>query len=277
MCKLDYWVEKPKGVFLTMTYETLIVSDKANIRIISINRIQVHNALNKQVFLELKQVLQEIAHNKNIRALVITGCGEKSFVAGADISEMKSFTPMQAKQFSALGQDIFDGLENLDIPVIAAVNGYALGGGLELALACDFIYASEKAVFGLVETKLGLIPGFGGIGRLAKRVGVAYAKEMVFCALQITATEALRVGLVNKIVDQQKVLEEALTMAEKITQCGPLAVCFAKRLLNQAQHTDLATCNKLERANFGLIFSTKDHTEGINAFLEKRKSIFEGV
>jgi enoyl-CoA hydratase len=260
-----------------MSYENLIVSDQSSIRIISINRIQVHNALNKKVFLELKEILQDITHNNNIRALIITGCGEKSFVAGADISEMKSFSPMQAKQFSALGQDIFDALENLDIPVIAAVNGYALGGGLELALACDFIYASEKAVFGLVEAKLGLIPGFGGIARLAKRVGVAYAKEMVFAALQITAIEALRIGLVNKIVEHPNVLEEALKIAEKITQCAPLAVLSAKKLLNQAQYTDLATCNKLEQANFGLIFSTSDHTEGINAFLEKRKSMFEGA
>ena len=163
-----------------MAYEHLILEDKGHTRVITISRPRVHNALNKPLLLEFDRAILEIEQHKDIRCVIITGAGEKSFVAGADISEMRSLAPLEAEAFSALGQKIMDHISTIKVPVIAAVNGFALGGGLELALACDFIYASENASFGLVETKLGLIPGFGGFARLSRRVGTAYAKEMIF-------------------------------------------------------------------------------------------------
>lgn len=260
-----------------MAYENLILSDKGSTRTITINRPKVLNALNKKVLFELKQAVSDIEQNKNIRAVVITGAGEKSFVAGADISEMKNCSSIEAENFSHIGQMVFDSLENLKCPVIACVNGYALGGGLELALACDFIYSSENASFGLVETKLGLIPGFGGIARLCRRVGSAYAKEMIFSASHVTAQEALRVGLVNKVVDDGNVVDSCLSLAEKMSERGPLALGVCKKLLRQAENINKDAMDHLERTSFGLIFSSKDSKEGINAFLDKRPAVFEGV
>lgn len=260
-----------------MAYETLILTDKEDTRIITINRPQVLNAINKKVLLELKQVFTEAQDNKNILAIILTGAGEKSFVAGADISEMKSLSALEAAKFSSLGQNVFNLISHLKIPVIAAINGYALGGGLELALACDFMYAAENASFGLVETKLGLVPGFGGCARLVKRVGISYAKEMIFCASTINSTEALRVGLINKILKDYEVVEYARNVAQKIAQRGPLAISLAKSVLNHADDADLNTIFALERTNFGLAFSSKDHKEGIEAFLEKRNPSFEGI
>lgn len=260
-----------------VAYEHLILEDKGYTRIVTINRIKVHNALNKRVLLELDKVFSEIDQNKNIRCVVITGAGEKSFVAGADVNELKTLSPIEAESFSGLGQRVMDSIANLRMPVIAAVNGYALGGGLELALACDFIYASENASFGLVETKLGLIPGFGGIVRLSRRIGLAYAKEMIFSGAQINASEAVRIGLANRMVAEGEVLEAARTLADKISERGPYAVGLAKKLLREADNATTATANTLERTGFGLVFSSRDHTEGISAFLEKRAASFEGA
>lgn len=260
-----------------MAYENLILEDKGHTRVITISRPRVHNALNRRVLLELERVLTEIDQNTNIRCLVMTGAGEKSFVAGADISELKSLSPIEAEIFSGLGQRVMDLIANLRIPVVAAVNGYALGGGLELALACDFIYASENASFGLVEAKLGLIPGFGGIARLSRRVGAAFAKEMIFSGAQISASEALRIGLANRVVAEGEVLESAKNLADKISERGPLAVSLAKKFLRESENTSIATANTLERAGFGLVFSSRDHHEGISAFLEKRAASFEGA
>lgn len=260
-----------------MAYEHLILEDKGHTRIITVNRTKFHNALNKRLLLDLERAVTEIEQHKGIRCVVIAGAGEKSFVAGADINELKTLSPLDAENFSALGHRVMDSIANLKIPVIAAVNGYALGGGLELALACDFIYASENASFGLVEAKLGLIPGFGGIARLSRRVGTAYAKELIFSCAQINATEALRIGLINRMVGEGEVLESAKNLADKISERGPYAVSLAKKLLKEADSAPLATINSLERAGFGLVFSSRDHHEGINAFLEKRAASFEGL
>lgn len=260
-----------------MAYENLILEDKGYIRIITINRPKVHNALNKRVLLDLEKAFFEIEQHKTIRCIIVTGAGEKSFVAGADIAELKSLTPLEAENFSSLGHRVMDFIANLRIPVIAAVNGYCLGGGLELALACDFIYAAENASFGLVEAKLGLIPGFGGIARLSRRVGTAMAKEMILSAGQINASEALRNGLANKVVSEGEVLESAKNLAEKIAERGPYAVALAKKLLGEAENAQITILNSLERAGFGLVFSTRDHAEGISAFLEKRAATFEGL
>jgi enoyl-CoA hydratase len=260
-----------------MAYENLILEDKSYTRIITINRPKVHNALNKRVLCELEKALLEAEQNRGFRCLILSGAGDKSFVAGADIAEMKSIGPLEAEHLSSLGHRVMDLIANLRMPVIAAVNGYALGGGLELALACDFIYASENASFGLVESKLGLIPGFGGIARLARRIGTAYAKEMIFSGAQINASEALRIGLVNRLVGEGEVLEMAKNLSDKISERGPYAVALAKKALREAEFASMSTMNALESLGFGLAFSTRDHTEGIGAFLEKRSATFEGI
>lgn len=260
-----------------MAFEHLILEDKGHARVITISRPKVHNALNKRLLLELERVFSEIELNKGIRSVILTGAGDKSFVAGADINELKNLSALEAEGVSALGHRVMDLIAGLRIPVIAAVNGYALGGGLELALACDFIFASENSSFGLVETKLGLIPGFGGLARLSKRVGNAYAKELIFSGSQINAQEALRIGLVNRVVGEGEVVGVAKNTADKICERGPYAVALAKRLLNEAPNTSVPTLNALERTGFGLVFSTRDHSEGINAFLEKRMPSFEGA
>lgn len=260
-----------------MAYEFLIFEDKGHTRIVTISRPKVHNALNKRVLLDIEKAFFEIEQHKNIRCVVLTGAGEKSFVAGADINELKTLSSLEAEAFSALGHRVIDLIAHLKMPVIAAVNGYALGGGLELALACDFIYAAENASFGLVETKLALIPGFGGIARLSKRVGLAHAKEMIFSSAQINAREALRIGLVNRVVAEGEVLESAKNLAEKISERGPYAVMLAKKLLREAENASTDTINALERTAFGLVFSSQDHSEGIAAFLEKRAAKYDGI
>jgi enoyl-CoA hydratase len=259
-----------------MAYENLIVIDRGPVRTITVNRPDVLNALSQTVLGEFEAVLDDLESSKDIRAVILTGAGEKSFVAGADISEMRKFSPKDAEAASARGQRLFDRLENLPVPVIAAVNGFALGGGLELALACDFIYASENAKLGLVEANLGLIPGYGGVARLCRRVGVALAKELIFSSKICKAEEALRIGLVNKVVDAGEVVEAAMKTATIITEKGPYAVELVKRLLADGQDADLRTANRLEQHSFGLVFSSEDAQEGIAAFLEKRQANFAG-
>ena len=257
-----------------MTYENLTIADQGLAKVITLSRPAVLNALNKQTLLELEQALLDISNQDCVRAVVITGAGDKSFVAGADISEMKNLTPMQAEQFSVLGHRVFDLIGTMKVPVIAAVNGFALGGGLELALACDFIYASENASFGLVETKLGLIPGFGGVARLTRRVGDAYAREMIFSAMQINAQEAWRIGLVNRLVPPGEVVLAALGTVKQILNRGPYAISLAKSLVREGQNVDMRTANAMEQRSFGLVFSSEEHDEGIKAFLEKRIASF---
>jgi enoyl-CoA hydratase len=260
-----------------MAFENLIVSDRGHTRTITINRTKVLNALNRSTLLELQKAFSDLEEARDVRAVIVTGGGEKAFVAGADISEMKSFSPIQAEAFSRLGHDVLDGIGNSRVPVIAAVNGFALGGGLELALACDFIYASHHATLGLVETKLGLIPGFGGVARLTRRVGEAMAKELIFAGKQIKADEALRIGLVNLVTDEDaSVVDAALASAETIADRGPYAVGLAKSLIRDGVDADWRAANAMEQRCFGLVFSSKDHDEGINAFMEKRKPQFEG-
>ena len=259
-----------------MSYENLIISDRANIRVITVNRPAVLNALNKRTLLELDAALCDVENNHTVKAVVMTGAGNKSFVAGADIAEMKNLTPVEAEQMSALGHRAMDHITLLKVPVIAAVNGFALGGGLELALACDFIYANENALLGLVETKLGLIPGFGGVARLVRRVGKAQASEMIFSAAQITANEAMRIGLLNRITPEEEVVEAAVAVAEKIIQRGPYAISLVKGLIRETQDADMRTANAMEQRCFGLVFASRDHGEGIRAFLDKRIPSFEG-
>lgn len=258
-----------------MAFENLIVIDRGPARIITINRADALNALNKKTLIELERAVHE-AEQHAVRCIILTGCGDKAFVAGADVAEMKSLTPAEAEEFSRLGHRVMDRIEDARVPVIAAVNGFALGGGLELALACDFIYASANAVLGLPETGLGLIPGFGGTTRLARRIGLALAREMIFTGKKLKAEDALRAGLVNQVTPEGEVVDAAVKVAEAIAKNGPYAVTLAKRLLVENQDANHATANLSEQRSFGLVFSTKDHEEGIAAFIEKRKPSFEG-
>jgi enoyl-CoA hydratase len=259
-----------------VSYENLLVEDAGAVRTITLNRPKALNALNRQTVLELGRALDDTASSTSLRVLVITGAGEKSFVAGADITEMKDMTPLQASGMSILGHKTLDKIATLPIPAIAAVNGFALGGGLELALACDFIIASDNARLGLVETNLGIIPGFGGVARLARRVGQAYASEMIFSAAQLDSAEALRVGLVNRVVLLAELKATVGKVADAIASKGPLAVALVKRLLVEGSDADARTAHALEQASFGLVFSTADKSEGVAAFLEKRKAAFAG-
>lgn len=259
-----------------MELKNVIYEDKEGIGILIINRPNVLNSLNKETLLDISTVIQDIDKKDNINVLIITGAGEKAFVAGADIKEMVNFTPKEGLEFSTLGHTILNRIENLDIPVIAAVNGFALGGGCELALACDFIYASEKAIFGQPEVKLGIIPGFGGTQRLARRIGSAKAKELIFSGESINAQEALKLGLVNRVFPPDKLIEETFQIAKKIASNGMYAVKKAKYLINKGSDMGLLSSLILESNLFAVLFDTFDQKEGMNAFVEKRKPEFKG-
>jgi enoyl-CoA hydratase len=245
------------------------------VSILTINRPDKLNALSQEVLGDLSTTVEELSRDDDARAAVITGTG-KAFVAGADIAAMRDMDEAQARGFGALGHGVFSTIEHLRIPVIAAVNGFALGGGCELALACDFIYASTKAKFGQPEVNLGIIPGFGGTQRLPRRVGVAMARELIYSGKMIDAQEALRIGLANALFEPEALLEAATKAAAEIATKGPLAIAASKRLIRDGIDIPLPQANKLERDAFGEGFGTADQTEGMTAFLEKRAPAFTG-
>ncbi len=242
----------------------------------TINRPDKLNALSPEVLSDLKAAIEETARRDEVRAAVITGTG-KAFVAGADIAAMRDMDEAEARGFGALGHDVFNTLEQLRFPVIAAVNGFALGGGCELALACDFIYASTKAKFGQPEVNLGIIPGFGGTQRLPRRVGPGLARELIYSGKVIDANEALRIGLVNALFEPDQLLARAQKTAADIATKGPLAVAAAKRLIRDGVDIPLTQANKRERDAFGELFDSADQAEGMTAFLEKRAPDFKGA
>ena len=242
---------------------------------LTINRPDKLNALDVNVVNELGGKVIEISEEPDIRAVVLTGAG-KACVAGADIQAMSNLEVEQARTFSALGHQVFAGLENLHCPLIAAVNGFALGGGCELALACDFIYASEKASFGQPEVKLGVIPGFGGTQRLLRRVGVGHARELIYGGAVIDAQEALRIGLANKVFAPEELVEASMKMASTIAKRGPLAVGAAKRVMREGEGRLLPAANELEVEAFAQCFATADQKAGMAAFLAKEKVAFKG-
>ncbi len=251
--------------------EFVTYGEQNNISIITINRTKALNALNTAVLKELDKVLDEIDQDR-IRAVIITGSGDKSFVAGADISEMHKLTKAEGETFGKTGNEVFRKIETFPIPVIAAVNGYALGGGCELAMSCDIRICSENAVFGQPETGLGIIPGFGGTQRLARLISVGKAKEMIYTAGNIKSAEAYRIGLVNGVYPQEELMEQALKMASNIAKNAPIAVRAAKKAMNDGLQTDMDGGIKIEEALFGSCFETEDQKEGMAAFLEKRKA-----
>lgn len=259
-----------------MEYESIIIEEHGHYAIIEINRQKVLNALDSHVVAELTTAVNEIELSDDIRVVVLTGAGEKSFIAGADIAEMRDLDVLAAQDLAEMGGHLAQSIEVSGKPYIAAVNGFALGGGCELALACDFIYASTKAKFGQPEVKLGVIPGFGGTQRLARRVGIAKAKELIFTGDIIKSDEALRIGLADAVVEPEALMAKAIETAGKIAKNGPLAVAEAKKVMHMGQSMTLESALVLEQRGFGSLFSTDDQEEGMAAFLEKREAAFTG-
>lgn len=258
-------------------FETLLIEDRGPARIITINRPKVLNALNQQVIADLSHALEALEGNTSVRGVVLIGAGEKAFVAGADIAAMQELDSEAAMVFASHGHAVGEMIANLHVPVIAAVHGFALGGGCELALACDFIYASDKARFGQPEVKLGVIPGFGGTQRLMRRVGKARAMELCLTGEMIRADEALRLGLVNKVVAPEELLESALKTIAVVAEMGPLAIAEAKRVMHHGAEVPLEAGNQLEVEAFSRLFDTSDQSEGMTAFVEKRAANFTGT
>ncbi len=257
-----------------MSYQNILTEIRDRIGIITVNRPKVLNALNEDTVGELFSAVKEFDSNKDIRVVVITGAGEKAFVAGADISGFPAMGKEGALKFAEAGHQLMNAIEASTKPVIAAVNGYALGGGTELALACDFIYASDNAVFGLPEVSLGIFPGFGGTQRLNKVVGMARARELIYTGRKIKADEALRIGLVNKIVPQADLINEVTKAVQEIMANGPNAVALVKHVVNSGATLPLAEGLEIEKAKFAECFLMPDMKEGVTAFLEKRKAKF---
>lgn len=259
-----------------MAYENIILEMDGEIAVIKFNRPKALNAINPAVLVEMNGALDEIEKNPDVRVLILTGEGGKAFVAGADIAHMIKLDPLEGRKFSREGQDLLLRIEALPIPVIACVNGFALGGGTEIAMACDFIYASESAKFGQPEINLGIIPGFGGTQRLARLVGKAMAKELCMTGVIISAQEAKALGLVNKVIAPDKLWEETLKTAKVIASKGKLSVKLAKHCINRGYDMDLRSGLYLEADGFAMCKVSPDAFEGMTAFLEKRTAQFKG-
>ncbi|RZJ53909.1 MAG: enoyl-CoA hydratase [Flavobacterium sp.] len=259
-----------------MNYENLLISIEESIATVTINRPEKLNALNKATISDLNKAIKLLGKNDDVRVIILTGSGEKAFVAGADISEFANYTIVEGAQLAAEGQEsLFDYIENLKKPVIAAVNGFALGGGLELAMACHFRVASDNAKMGLPEVTLGLIPGYGGTQRLPQLVGKGRAMEMIMTAAMISAEEAKQYGLVNHVVSQSELLDFTKGIANKIIKNAPFAISKAIKSIN-ANFKDGKNGFDTEIKSFGKCFGTQDFKEGTTAFLEKRKAVFTG-
>lgn len=259
-----------------MVYENLLMERHDNVAIVQIDRPKSLNALNSSTLEELGQAFDEIAIDPALRVVILTGSGEKAFVAGADIGQMRSLTPLEARRFSQLGQSLMNKIENLPQPVIAAVNGFALGGGTEIAMACDIRLAAENAKFGQPEVNLGLLAGFGGTQRLAKLVGSGRASEILFTGDLLDAQEAYRLGLVNHVYPADRLMSEAMSLAKRIASRAPIAVQLTKSAVQKGRNIDIISGQAYEAEVFGQLFSTEDQKEGCSAFLEKRKPDFRG-
>ena len=259
-----------------MAYENILYETEDNVAVIRFNRPKALNAINPDVLVEVGQALDQIEADPNLKVLVLTGAGEKAFVAGADIAHMANFTPLEGRHFSLQGQALLFRLEALPLPVIACVNGFALGGGVELAMACDFIYASENAKFGQPEINLGIIPGFGGTQRLPRLVGKAMAKELCMTGAIIGAAEAKEIGIVNKVFPADKLWEETMKTARLIASKGRVSLRAVKNSIDRGYDVDLHMGNAIEADAFALCMASPDGKEGLTAFLEKRKPEFKG-
>ncbi len=258
-----------------MEFKTILLEKKEKIYILTINRPEVLNALNHTVLTEIEEAVNKIKNDSDTLGLVVTGAGEKSFVAGADISEFKGKTPEEARKQSEWGQAIFKKIEELPFPSIAAINGFALGGGLELAMSCTFRYASPNAKVGQPEVKLGLIPGYAGTQRLTRLIGHSKAMEICITGRMVSAEEALKIGIIDRIVENNLV-EEAIKSILAIQKNSPIAVYYCKKAIMEGKEMPFEKACALESNLFGLCFATEDAKEGVNAFLEKREAKFKG-
>jgi enoyl-CoA hydratase len=260
-----------------MQLENILWRIEDGVGIATFNRPKALNALNAQTVRELGLLLDGVEADRALRALVLTGAGDKAFVAGADIAEMSALAPLEARRFAEAGQRTFERLEGLPIPTIAAVNGFALGGGCELAMACDLVYASERARFGQPEVNLGIIPAFGGTQRLQRRVGPARAMEMILTGDMVDAPTARAWGLALEVLAPDALLPHALSQARKIAGKGPAATAAAKRILRATAAPQLGAGQEMEAEAFGMLFGTRDGREGLQAFVEKRPARFQGA
>ena len=252
--------------------KNLLMDVKEEIAVVTINRPKSLNALNSETLAELNETFKEIENRKDIKVVILTGSGEKSFVAGADISEMVNATAAEGRKMGMLAFEAFKRLEDMPQVTIAAVNGYALGGGCEISMACDIRVAAENARFGQPEVGLGILPGFGGTQRLPRLVGKGRAKELIFTTDMIDANEAYRIGLANKVVPQAELMDVCTKMAKKMISKGSFGITLAKQAINVGLDTDIASGLQLEANLFGLAFATDDKKEGMSAFLEKREA-----
>ena len=259
-----------------MSYENIVFEKKSSIAYVTINRPKVLNALNMATMEDLRSAFTAIKDDKEIRVVILTGSGEKAFVAGADIAELSKHDAVSAKEYTHRGQSVLDLIENLGKPVIACINGFALGGGCEIALACTFRLASENAKVGQPEVKLGLIPGYGGTQRLPRLVGKGIAMQLLLAGEMINAQEALRIGLVNEVVAAAELIPRAEALAQKIVANAPLAVQYAMEAVNKGMEMSLSEGLYIEATLFGLCCATEDKNEGTKAFLEKRPAQFKG-
>jgi enoyl-CoA hydratase len=257
-----------------MDYRTILV-EVGTISTCTINRPDKLNALNEEVLKELLDLTRRLRDDRDVRGLILTGAGDKAFIAGADIAFMSKLDVRGARAFAEMGHRVCDSFSELPFPVIAAVNGFALGGGTEVSLACDFIYASKKAKFGQPEVKLGVIPGFGGTQRLARRVGIGNAKELIYSGEVIGAEQAYCMGLVNAVCEPEELLPRVRAVAQTIAARGPMAVAQAKRAIDRGYDIPLDVANEIERALFAALFATNDQKEGMAAFVAKREAKFE--
>ncbi len=246
-----------------------------NVAVVSLNRPQVKNCLNGEVLLQMQLAFASLKDNGSVAGILLTGAGT-SFCAGADIDVMRTMTPFEAGRFSQLGQDVMSAIESVGKPVIAAVNGYALGGGFELALACDMIVAGKSAVFAAPEIRLGIIPGFGGTQRLTRLIGKARAKELIFTGDRIEVDKALQIGLINRVYEDTALVGEATALLKTICSRGMLSLKMAKEIISAGADIDLKTACLMERDAFALCFATEDQKEGMTAFIEKRPAQFKG-
>ncbi|WP_458413442.1 enoyl-CoA hydratase [Schinkia sp. CFF1] len=256
--------------------KTILLEVRNNIATITFNRPEAANAFSKQMLYDLQETLAEIKYDQNIRTVVITGAGEKVFCAGADLKERSTMSPVEVKQTVSLIRQVVNDVEQLPMPVIAAINGAAFGGGLELALACDIRVAVDTARIGLTETSLAIIPGAGGTQRLSRLIGIGKAKELIYTARRVDAHEAKELGILEHVVPNEELLSKAKEIAERIAENGPIAVTQAKLAINRGMEVDLQTGLQIEQMAYAITIPTKDRIEGLTAFKEKRKPVYKG-